>query len=78
MSKPKEEYNVTVLDRQDITTFPKLGQAEVWKYITYVAAGLPPKTIQIKKDEWTVEKEKRAIRDDIDARMKARPESYMV
>jgi len=78
MSKPKEEYNVTVLNRMDITTFPKLGVAEIRKHITYVAAGLPPRTIQMLKDEWSLQKEKTAIRNDIEERLKARPESYTV
>lgn len=74
----RREYNVTVLNRADITTFPKLGVSEMRKHITYVAAGLPPSTVMMLADEWTIEKEKTAIREDIEKRIKNKPESYRV
>lgn len=78
MSKPKGEFNVTVLSRTEIETYPKLGVKESRTHTTYVAAGLAPKTIFMLTKEWTLQKEKTAIRVDIEARLKARPEAYTV
>lgn len=78
MSKPASTYNVTVLSRTEIETYPKLGEKELRVHTTYVAAGLAPKTIFMPKDEWTAEKEKAAIRKDIEARLKEKPEAFMV
>ncbi len=79
MSAPeKKKYNVTVLSRDDITTFPKLGEAVITVLITYVAAGLPPFTVRIPKDNWTDEMEKTLIRASIEDRLGRKPEAYRV
>jgi len=78
MENAKKEYNVTVLSRDDIATFPKLGQKVVTRLITYVAAGLPPYTVRIPKDKWTTELEKIQIRASIEARLAKKPEAYRV
>ena len=78
MSKEKKEYDVTILDRSEITVYPKLGEKQVQVMITYVAAGLPPKTIIIPKEEYSLEKEKELIRKDIEERLKKKPEVYRV
>jgi len=72
------EYEVTVIARDDVTTYPKLGVAVETRLITYVAAGLPPSTISIPKEEWTLEVEKKLIREDIEKRLKMKPETYKV
>ena len=77
MSK-KEEYNVVVLNRANVTTYPKLGVAVVNVAVTYIAAGLPPHTIYLPKKDFTPAKEKEAIRKDIEERLKVQPESYKV
>ena len=78
MSKEKKEYDVTILDRSEVTVYPKLGEKQVQVMITYVAAGLPPKTIIIPKEEYSLEKEKELIRKDIEERLKKKPEVYKV
>ena len=79
MSKQaKEEYDVTVLSRDEVTTYPKLNQPAVTIIITYVAAGLPPHSINILKAEWTLQKEKEVIRKDLQERLKKKPETYKV
>jgi len=79
MSKPKEvEYNVTVLSRDEVTTWPKLGQAAVTVQVTYVSAGLAPKTVFIDKTMWSIEREKEVIRKDIIARLGKHAETYKV
>jgi hypothetical protein len=77
MSK-KEEYNVVILSRAPVTVYPKLNVAEEHLLITYVAAGLPPNTLNILKKDWTAEKEKQLIRMDIIARLMQKTESYRV
>ena len=77
MSK-KEEYNVVILSRAPVTVYPKLNVAEEHLIITYVAAGLPPNTINMLKKDWTAIKEKDAIRKNIEERLKQKTESYRV
>ena len=74
----KQEYNVTVISRDDVTTYPKIGVAVETRMVTYVAAGLPPNTLSILKEEWTSELEKKLIREDIEKRLKAKPETFKV
>ena len=74
----KQEYNVTVISRDDVTTYPKIGVAVETRMVTYVAAGLPPNTLSILKEEWTPELEKKLIREDIEKRLKVKPETFKV
>ncbi|MBW2559506.1 MAG: hypothetical protein JRE40_01490 [Deltaproteobacteria bacterium] len=78
MAEKEKKYDVTVLSRDEVTTFPKIGQPVVNLLITYVAAGLAPYTITIPKDEWTPEKERELIRKSIEARLKVKPETFKV
>jgi len=79
MSKQaKEEYDVTVLSRDEVTTYPKLATPVVTVILTYVAAGLPPHSVNVLKAEWTLQKEKELIRKDLQERLKKRPETYKV
>jgi len=78
MSEEKKQYDVTVLSREEVTTFPKIAQPVVNVLVTYVAAGLPPHTITVRKDEWTPELEKKLIREDIERRLEEKPETYRV
>jgi len=43
-----------------------------------VAAGLPPNTIHIPAEEYSLEHEKQLIRKDIERRLKVKPETYTV
>ena len=74
----KQEYNVTVFPRDDVTTYPKVGVAVEMRMVTYVAAGLPPNTLSIPKEEWTPELEKKLILEDIERRLKVKPETFKV
>ena len=78
MSKQKDEYNVTVLSRAPITTYPKLRQAVETMLVTYVAAGLPPHTVRIPLDRFTPENEKTVIRASIEDRLTKKPEAFRV
>jgi len=77
MSK-EEGYNVTVLSRTEVDTYPKLGVKAIQVWVTYVAAGLAPSTIFIDKAKYNISLEKKLIREDIEARLKKKPESYRV
>lgn len=74
----KAKYKVTIISRTEVTTFPKVNVPLVSKQITYQAEGLPPRTIWIKKDEWTLEKEKGILHADIDAQFAMKPEEIEV
>jgi len=78
VAEKPEEYEVTVLSRETITTFPKIDTPVETVLVTYVAAGLPPHTLYIPKKEWTLEKEKELIKKDIQERLKRKPEVYKV
>jgi len=72
------EYDVVVLAREEETRFPKIATPVIYMRITYVAAGLPPETIWIPKPEYSIEEEKKRIREDIERRLKLKPETYKV
>lgn len=74
----KEEYSVTVISRDEIVTYPKIATPVTNVLVTYVAAGLPPHTITIPKEEYKPELEKKLIREDIEKRLKVKPETYKV
>jgi len=74
----KKEYEVTILSRREITVYPRVGEEVKQLLITYVAAGLPPETITIDKEKWTLEREKAYIRERIEKRLKEKPETYKV
>jgi len=74
----EEEYEVTILSRDEIVTYPKLRQAVRTIAITYVAADLPPATIFIPKEEYSIEREKELIKKDIKRRLKEVPVTYRV
>jgi len=78
MAKEREEYNVTVLSRREVDTYPTLGNKVTQIWITYVGAGLAPNTIYIDKAKYTKELEKRMIREDIINRLKRKPETFKV
>ena len=74
----RREYDVTVIKREDVTTFPKLATPVVNRLITYVAMGLPPRTVTIPKDKWNVDLEKHVIREDLEKKLKEKAETYKV
>jgi len=74
----EEEISVTVLSRDEVVTYPKLRTPVTNILVTYVAAGLPPATITIPKDEYSLELEKKLIKEDIQKRLKVKPETYKV
>jgi len=71
----KKEYEWTVLSRDHVTTYPRIGEAVETVIITYVGEGLPPGTISIPKAEWSLKKEDQLIAKDIHERLKWKPET---
>jgi len=76
--RPEEEIEVTVISREEVVTFPKIATPVINVLVTYVSMGLPPATVTIPKDQWTLEYEKRVIREDIEARLKREVQTYRV
>jgi len=74
----EEEYEVTILSREEIVEYPKIRMPVPVVAVSYVAAGLPPTTIRIPKEKWTEELERKIIRKDIDRRLKVKLETYKV
>jgi len=74
----EEEYEVTILGREEITIFPRLREAVRIKAVTYVAAGLPPETVRIPLEEYSLERERELILEDIKRRLERKPETYRV
>ena len=78
MAKEREEFKVTILSRREVDTYPKFHVKVTQVWVTYVGAGLAPNTIFIDKDKYNKELEKKMIREDIEARLKRRPETIRV
>jgi len=76
--KEKQKYRVTILARDDVTTFTEEGEPVEVRRTVYVAAGLSPAPVEIPREEWTLEKEKELVRKDIERRLKEKPETYEV
>lgn len=74
----EEGYDVTVISREEVVTYPKIATPVVQVLVTYVAAGLPPATVRIPKKEYTLEVEKAAVKQDIEARLARKVERYRV
>lgn len=73
---PKEE--VTIIDRSEITTYPKIKQAVVNVAVTYVVGGYPPRTVFIPKTAWSKQAEKDAIKADIERVRATPPETFTI
>jgi len=71
----KKEYEWTIIARDRVTTFPKIGVAVETIITTYVGEGLPPDTVSIPAEEWTQEKEDEIIVERIHERLKVKPET---
>jgi hypothetical protein len=69
---------VEILSREEIVTFPKLKQPKVFIAVIYATKDLPPATVWIPKEEYSIEKEKEMIREDIKRRKSFMPEVYKV
>jgi len=67
------KIKVTILDRRDIITYPKLKAPFTSRAVTYLVEGYPPKTIWIPKDEWSEEEESKRIKKDIEERKLFKP-----
>ena len=78
MAKEREEFKVTILSRREVDTYPKLNVKVTQVWVTYVGAGLAPNTIFIEKDKYNASLEKKLIREDIEARLKRKPETIRV
>jgi len=74
----KREIKVTVLNRREVSVFPKIGVEVKTMKITYIGAGLSPHTLTIEKTKWTKELEKKLIRESIEERLKEKPETFTV
>jgi len=72
------EYEVTILSREEVVTYPKLATPVTTVMVTYVAAGLPPATVSIPKEEYTKELEAQRLRADRERRLKVKPEVIKV
>jgi len=75
VAEEKKEYEWTVIARDEVTTFPKIGVAVETVITTYVGEGLPPDTVSIPKEEWTQEKEDELIAARIHERLRVKPET---
>jgi len=78
MSEKKEKYKVQILNRTELVVFPKVNQPMPIIRVTYYYPPLPPATIDIPKTEYTPEKEKELIRQDIEKRLSQTTETIEV
>jgi len=76
--KKEEKKEITILDRRDYVTFPKLKQELPMRALTYVVDNLPPRTIFIEREGLTTEKELELIKKDIQDRKVMQPETHKI
>mgnify|MGYP000442139336 CR=1 FL=1 len=69
---------VTIIDRREIVTYPRLREPVETVAVTFIAPGMPPKTIFIPKSEYSKEKELELIRKEVTEYMKFKPETVRV
>jgi len=74
----EKEYEIEILNRSEVVTFPRLGEARPVVIVTYAAAGLPPASVTIPKEEYSKEKEIEVIKEDLKKRLKFKSETYKV
>lgn len=79
MSEEEEKkYNVVILNRDTVTTYPRMDEPAKTVLVTYVAAGLAPHTLHIPEEKYSEPKEKKLIRQSIEKRLEKKPETYKV
>jgi len=80
MAEPAEEEKITVeiIDRREIITYPKLREAVETVTVTFIAPGMPPRTIFIPKAEYSKERELKLIREEIERWKAFKPETVRV
>lgn len=61
-----QEKKVTILSEQELTVSPRPGVTKQVVAVTYLAPGLPPRTIWIDKDKYTEDNLKQVIRQDME------------
>lgn len=69
---PKE---VQIIDIDEVTTYPRIGEAKKQVVVTYVAPGYPPRTLFIPKEEYSEEKLKELIIEDLKRLRERKPRS---
>jgi len=69
-----EEVEWVILRRTELPTWPTPERPVMVVAVTYQANMLPPRTIYIPKEEWSLEEEDKRILADIAAARAARPE----
>lgn len=70
----KEELEITILDRSEISIFPTLEKEVRVVSVTFTAPGIPPLTVRIPKEEWSPERENEEIRKAIKEYRERKPE----
>lgn len=74
----RQEYNVTVLSRREVTAYAGVGKPFQQYIINYVGAQLPPSSVIINVADYTEALEKKRIREHIEQRLKDRPRALRV
>ena len=70
----EKRYRVRILDRRDVTLYDKDGVPVPTKEVMYSTMDLSPGIVRIHLAEYSVEGEDKAVRADIESRLKAKPE----
>jgi len=74
----EKKYKVQILSRTEVVVYPKLNQPKPLVLVTYYYPPLPPATIQIPKEKYSPELERKLIREDIEKRLKGVAEEVEV
>jgi hypothetical protein len=67
---------VKILSRTKLVVWPTPEQPETVVAVTYQSGFFPPRTVYIKEPEYSTEKEREAIKADLEKAATAKPETY--
>jgi len=74
----EEGIEVRIISRTETTQYPRLRTPVRVKHIVYRAQGMPLRSIFIPVEEWSLEREKELIKQDIERFKALAPEVYRV
>ena len=69
---------VKVLSRVNLIIYPEPDRQETVRAVTYQTGFMPPRTVYIPEKVYSVDKEREAIKADIEKAETTKPETYEV
>lgn len=78
VSESEEGEEVTILREEEILLYPTAEKGQVSIAVTYSTRDMPPWTVLIPKDEYTLELRAEKVRESIEQRRAQTPETIRI